>query len=415
MNSAKPTLAPVNEQMDLLKRGAEEIISEEDLQRKLERSYKTGEPLIVKQGFDPSAPDLHIGHAVSIRKLRQFQQLGHRVIFLIGDFTGMVGDPSGRSKTRPRLTKEDVAQNAETYKQQVFKILDAQSTEIRFNSEWHQKHSIYSFLDLTSRYTVARMLERDDFQNRYRAGEAISMLEFLYPLLQAYDSVALKADVELGGMDQKFNLLLGRKIQGEFEVEEQVAFMLPLLVGTDGTQKMSKSLNNYIGVTDQPEEMYGRIMSIPDNLIVSYFTLTTDVPSSEIQKIQKELTAETTNPMFHKQRLAREIIALYHSQDAAASAENDFLTRFRHKEIPDGIPEVSVNLNATNIPIIDLLIESGAVTSKGEGRRLIQGGAVKIDQKRIDDFRQTIDLKAPIVLQIGKRKIYRINPRIEDE
>ncbi len=410
MNEKMNTFAPVKEQMDLLLRGALEIISEEELEKKLEKSYSSGRPLIIKQGFDPSAPDLHLGHAVTIRKLRQFQQLGHHVIFVIGDFTGMVGDPSGRSKTRPKLTREEVLENAETYKAQVFKILDRGKTEIRFNSEWHGKKDIYQFLELTSKYTVARMLERDDFLNRYQAGEPISMLEFLYPLLQAYDSVALKADVEMGGLDQKFNLLLGRKIQGEFNIEPQVVFLMPLLIGTDGTQKMSKSLDNYVGICDRPEDMYGRVMSIPDELIVDYYTLATDVPASEITSIQKEIANGSVNPMEYKQRLAREIIELYHKPEDAIRAENDFLTRFRHREIPDDLPEVEVSFANQPMPILDLMIVCGSISSKGEGRRLVQGGAVKVNREKISDFRAMIEPLDDLILQVGKRKIYRIIP-----
>ncbi len=410
MKGLRRTFPPVNEQMDLLLRGTSEIISEEELARKLERSRNEGKPLIVKQGFDPSAPDLHLGHAVTIRKLRQFQQLGHQVIFLIGDFTGMVGDPSGRSKMRPRLSREEVKRNAETYKEQVFKILDAEKTEVRFNSQWHEKWDIHSFLELTGKHTVARMLERDDFLNRYRAGEPISILEFLYPLLQAYDSVALKADVEVGGTDQKFNLLLGRKIQTEYGCEEQVALLMPLLIGTDGSQKMSKSLGNYIGVCDPPEEMYGKVMSLPDELIVEYFTLATDVPETEIRGIRKDLESGRVNPMEHKKRLAREIVTFYHSRAAAKRAEDDFITRFSKREIPEEIPEITLQEKGETIPVLDLLVRCGAVSSKSEGRRLIQGGGVRLDGGKISDFRSDIPLKKPFILQVGKRRIFRVVP-----
>lgn len=411
MSSRTRRFPPVKEQMDLLLRGASEVISEDDLERKLENSRARRKPLIVKQGFDPSAPDLHLGHAVSIRKLKQFQDLGHRVIFLIGDFTGMVGDPSGRSKIRPRLSWDEISKNAETYKAQVFKILDSQKTEIRFNSEWHAQRDIYQFLDLASRYTVARMLERDDFLNRYQIGEPISMLEFLYPLLQAYDSVALQADVELGGLDQKFNLLLGRKIQGEFGQEAQVAFMMPLLVGTDGKEKMSKSLGNTVGICDLPAEIYGRVMSISDDLIVDYFTLATDMPAPTVAEIEKELNEGRVNPMEHKQRLAREIVTLYHSAEDAKRAEDDFLARFRYKEIPKDIPEISITWDGEPIPILNLLLESGSVASKSEGSRLIQGGAIWLDDEKIEDFRQEIHLRDGAILKAGKRKIYRLRLR----
>lgn len=408
MKSSSLKFAPVREQMDTLRHGALEIISEEDLERKLEQSSRSGVPLIVKQGFDPSAPDLHIGHAVTIRKLRQFQQLGHRIIFLIGDFTGMVGDPSGRSRTRPRLSRQEVMQNAETYKRQVHKILDPEKTEIRFNSEWHGKRDIYDFLELTGKYTVARMLERDDFLNRYRAGDPISMLEFLYPLLQAYDSVALKADVELGGIDQKFNLLLGRKIQGEFGLEPQVAFMMPLLIGTDGKEKMSKSIGNTVDICGSPEDMYGRIMSIPDELIGNYFMLATDVPAAELNHIKKELMEGSVNPMVHKQRLARDIVTLYHSIQEAEKAEADFIARFRHGEVPEDIPERVIPLDRGTVSIQDLMVSTGSVSSKGEGRRLIQAGAVWIGDEKIEDFRREIHPEGAVILRVGKRKIYRV-------
>ncbi|MBU0517516.1 tyrosine--tRNA ligase [bacterium] len=410
MSQQKRAFPPLNEQMDYLKRGAAEIITEDDLEKKITASIKSGKPLIVKQGFDPSAPDLHLGHAVSIRKLRQFQELGHEVIFLIGDFTGMVGDPSGKSKTRPRLTKEDVLRNAETYKQQVFKILDPEATRIRFNSEWHEQWDVYGFLDLTSRLTVARMLERDDFSKRYQSGEPISMLEFLYPLLQAYDSVALKADVELGGVDQTFNLLLGRRIQGDFGTEGQVAFLMPLLVGTDGTAKMSKSYGNYIGFFDQPEDMYGKAMSIPDSLIVDYFTLTTDVSAEAIREIADAISGGAVNPMDFKKRLAREIVTLYHSIEDAERAEEDFTTRFSKREIPDELPEIVSSSDQPKM-ILDFLSHHKLIGSKGEGRRLIQGGGVKIEGEKVSDFRQELNFSEPFVLQLGKRKIYRIVPK----
>ncbi|MCX6639315.1 MAG: tyrosine--tRNA ligase [bacterium] len=412
MSANKIGFPPVNEQMDLLRHGALEIISEEDLERKLTLSLKLGKPLIIKQGFDPSAPDLHLGHAVTIRKLAQFQSLGHRIIFLIGDFTGMVGDPSGRSKTRPRLTREEVLANAETYKSQVFKILNSKKTEIRFNSEWHASRDIYQFLDLAGRFTVARMLERDDFLIRYQKGEPISILEFLYPLMQAYDSVALQADVEMGGSDQKFNLLLGRKIQGEYSQDAQVAFLMPLLIGTDGKEKMSKSLNNYVGICDFPDDMYGKIMSIPDRLIVDYFTLATDLPVDGISVILNDIKSGQINPMQHKQRLAREVVQLYHSAEAAQSAEHHFVTRFRDHSVPDNIPEITVTPTPITglIAVLDLMLQSGAVTSRGEGRRMIEAGAVWVDERHISDFRQEILLSSSIILKVGKRKICRIIP-----
>jgi tyrosyl-tRNA synthetase len=405
MNQARQKFPPVKDQMDLLLRGTSEVISAEELEKKLLRSFTTGTPLIVKQGFDPSAPDLHIGHAVSIRKLRQFQQLGHTVTFLIGDFTGMVGDPSGKSKTRPRLSRADVLRNAETYKAQVFKILDPEATVIRFNSEWHGTRDIYQFLELTGKHTVARMLERDDFLKRYQTGETISILEFLYPLLQAYDSVALRADVELGGTDQKYNLLLGRKIQEEYGLEAQVAFMMPILIGTDGKEKMSKSLGNYVAISDPPDEIYGRVMSIPDNLIVQYFTLATDAPSFEILKVEEDLKTGRVNPMEHKKRLAREMVGLYHSQKAAKLADDNFRVRFQDGGIPQDVPDLFIT---GDINIIDLLVKAGATSSKSEARRKIEEGAVYLEEQKITDFRQAIQVQNDQILKVGKRKIFRL-------
>jgi len=416
MGQTARSFPPVREQMDVLLRGAQEVISPQELERKLRRSTETGMPLIIKQGFDPSTPDLHLGHAVTIRKLRQFQQLGHRVVFLIGDFTGMVGDPSGRSKTRMRLTREEVQKNAETYKKQSFRILDPHKTEIRFNSEWLGGLNIYQFLELAGKHTVARMLERDDFLKRYQANEPISILEFLYPLLQAYDSVALKADVEMGGSDQKYNLLLGRKIQEEYGQEAQIAFLMPILTGTDGKEKMSKSLGNTVGICDPPEQIYGRIMSIPDDLILDYFVLTTEVPESEIRKIEEDLKSGRTNPMLHKQRLAREVVALYHSPRAAKTAEEDFLARFRYEKIPEGVPQVPIShMVGSQASILDLLVVSGCALSKSEGRRKIEEGAVYFgtDQslEKMSDFRTMVQVEKGQILKVGKRKIVRLMPK----
>ncbi|HEX7344956.1 MAG TPA: tyrosine--tRNA ligase [bacterium] len=419
MNRTGHSFPAVREQLDLLLRGAHEIISPEELEKKLQRSCTTGQPLIIKQGFDPSAPDLHLGHAVTIRKLRQFQRLGHRVVFLIGDFTGMVGDPSGRSKTRPQLTREEIEKNAETYKEQVFKILDPIKTEIRFNSEWLGKLDIHAFLNLAGKHTVARMLERDDFLKRYQGNEPISILEFLYPLLQAYDSVALKADVEMGGSDQKYNLLLGRKIQEGYGLEAQVAFMMPLLTGTDGKEKMSKSLGNTVGICDKPEEIYGRIMSIPDELILDYFTLATDVPAAEIKKIEADLKDSRVNPMIHKQRLAREIVALYYSAAAASEAEEDFLTRFRHRQLPESIPEVAIPNTAGSMALLpDIMVASGSASSKTEARQKIREGAVyygsESNLEQFKDIHAKVQVRDGYILKVGKRRIVRLIAKSAD-
>lgn len=344
---------------------------------------------------------------VSIRKLKHFQDLGHQVVFLIGDFTGMVGDPTGRNEMRRIMTMEEVEQNAKTYKQQVFKVLDSQKTQVRFNSEWLGKLSIYDFMGLSSKQTVARMLERDDFQKRYTAGQDISILEFLYCLLQGYDSVALKADVELGGTDQKFNLLTGRTIQKRYGMETQVAITLPLLVGTDGKEKMSKSLGNYIGINESPKEIYGKILSISDNLIYSYFLLTTDISKVELANIQKELQNPEKNPMDLKRRLAREIITMYHSSDAARAAEDEFNKIFQRKEIPSEVEEFQVT-NKDKMWIIQLLTESGTCSSSSEARRMVQQGAVYLDSKRINDVNEEITIDNEMILKVGKRKFLKI-------
>lgn len=400
---------PVQEQMDLLLRGVDELISVEELERKLERSVKTGTPLVVKEGFDPTAPDLHIGHTVSIRKLKQFQDIGHRVVFLVGDFTGRVGDPSGRSKTRPAMTAEDIERNAQTYREQVFKILDPQRTEIRFNSEWLGALSPYDFLRLTSHYTVARMLERDDFEKRYRSGQPIAILEFMYPLLQGYDSVALRSDVELGGTDQKFNLLLGRTMQEHHGIEPQVCIMLPLLIGTDGAEKMSKSLNNYIGIHESPQQIYGKTLSIPDELITSYFTLATDVPKSEVDGMDAEMKSGMLNPRDAKRRLARELVTLYHSADTAQQAENEFDKIFARKETPDNIADYRVG-SLRVIALVKLIVDSGGAKTNSEARRLIEAGGVRLDGNKVDDINFRIKLDKPTLLKVGKRFFVRLVP-----
>ncbi|HEY3296278.1 MAG TPA: tyrosine--tRNA ligase [bacterium] len=403
------TFPPVKEQLDILQRGAEEIISVEDLERKLERSFRTRTPLTIKEGFDPTAPDLHVGHTVSIRKLRQFQDLGHQVVFVIGDFTGRVGDPTGRSKTRPPMSDEDIERNAQTYREQVFKILDPRKTQIRFNSEWLGTLTPYDFLRLTSHYTVARMLERDDFEKRFKSNQPIAILEFLYPLLQAYDSVCLKSDVELGGTDQKFNLLLGRTLQEHFGQEPQICMMLPLLVGLDGKEKMSKSLGNYIGINESAQDIYGKTLSIPDHLIVSYFVLSTDVATSEIERIADDLKHGTVNPRDPKRRLARELVALYHSKEAAEQAEAEFDRIFSKKEIPDVVPEYAVLANG-EIPLAKLIVDAGGAKSNGEARRLMEGGGVQLDGEKAADPMMRVTIDKPVLLKVGKRFFVRLIP-----
>ncbi len=397
----------INEQMDVIKRGVEEIISEDELVKKLEKSKKTNKPLIVKEGFDPTAPDLHIGHMVSIRKLKDFQVLGHTVVFLIGDFTGMVGDPSGRNEMRKMLTREEVAQNAETYKEQIFKVLDPVKTEIRFNSEWLGELTIYDFLELTSKQTVARMLERDDFKERFKNEVDISMLEFCYPLLQGYDSVALKADVELGGTDQKFNLLMARLIQKRFDLESQVIVTLPLLEGIRGVEKMSKSLNNYIGINEEANNIFGKVMSIPDTLISRYFLLATRISRAELIVIEKRLNDPVANPSTLKRQLAREIVAEYYSDDEASVAEQEFDKVFKQKEDPTDIEEVTLTLSQP-VWIIKLLSHSGLVSTNAEGRRMVKQGAVSINGERYTDENSELTVEDGTILKVGKRRFKKI-------
>ena len=397
----------INEQMDLIKRGAFEIIPEDELVKKLENSLKKNIPLNIKLGCDPSRPDLHIGHSVVLRKLAQFQELGHQAILIIGDFTGMIGDPSGRNVTRPSLSLEETRQNGLTYFEQASKILHKEKTKIVYNSEWLGKMSFEDVIRLSSKYTVARMLERDDFTKRYKSGEPISLHELLYPLAQAMDSVAIKSDVELGGTDQKFNLLVGRDIQREFGVEPQVILTMPLLVGTDGVEKMSKSYNNYIGISDTPGEMFGKTLSIPDELIYTYFELATDIPNQELSEIKNQLDGQKVNPRDLKRRLAKVLIRMYHTQEASEEAEKEFDKIFIQKEVPDDIPEIKLNEN-TGIGILDLIIKVNFASSKGEARRLVTQGGVSIDGEKVSDINAEITLEKPKVLKVGKRKFIKI-------
>ncbi len=396
---------PINEQMDVIKRGVSEIIPEEDLVKKLERSLKTNKPLNIKLGCDPSRPDLHLGHSVVLRKLRQFQDLGHQAILIIGDFTGMIGDPSGKSKTRPSLTLEETRQNGQSYFEQATKILSGHRIKMQYNSDWLNKMSFADVVRLASKYTVARMLERDDFTERYKAGEPISVHEFLYPLAQAMDSVAIQADVELGGTDQKFNLLVGRDIQREFGLEPQVTLMMPILNGTDGVEKMSKSLDNYIGISESPKEIYGKTLSIPDKLIYQFFELTTNVSQKELGEIKTSLDDPKMNPRDIKRLLARTLVEMYHSKSAAQSAEEEFDRIFIAKSIPDNIEEFSID---TPMPIIDLMIKSKLSSSKSEARRLIEQGGVSIDNEKVSDPLSIIPDKKEFILKVGKRKFLKV-------
>jgi tyrosyl-tRNA synthetase len=391
--------------MDLIKRGVFEIIPEEDLVKKLENSIKTKKPLNIKLGCDPSRPDLHLGHSVVLRKLRQFQDLGHQATLIIGDFTGTIGDPSGKSKTRPSLTLAETRQNGQSYFEQATKILSSQRVTMQYNSEWLDKMSFADVIRLASKYTVARMLERDDFTIRYKAGEPISVHEFLYPLAQAMDSVAIHADVELGGTDQKFNLLVGRDIQREFGQEPQVTLMMPILAGTDGIEKMSKSLDNYIGVSDTPKDIYGKTLSIPDKLIYQYFELATDVSKKELLEIKKSLDNPKTNPRDTKRTLARTFVRMYHSQEAATGAEEEFDRIFVEKSIPDDIEEFVVR---TPMTITALIAEAKLAASKGEARRLVDQGGVSIDGERITDPNALLPDKSEFILKVGKRRFLKV-------
>ncbi len=397
----------INEQIEILKRGVEHLVSEEDLARKIERSLKEKKPLRVKTGFDPTAPDIHIGHTVVMRKMKQFQDLGHEVIFLIGDFTGMIGDPSGKDKARPRLSEEDVKRNAETYKEQVFKILDSEKTVVDFNSRWCSEMNFGDVLKLASKYTVARMLERDDFANRYSSGKPITVMEFLYPLVQAYDSVALRADVELGGTDQIFNLLVGRDVQREYGQEPQVVMTTPLLVGTDGVEKMSKSLGNYIGINEPASEIYGKAMSISDELIYTYFELATNVPLSELREIKSKLEDPKVNPMDIKRHLAGKLVEMYHGAEAALRAEGEFSKVFSEGGTPEDMEELKFT-SGKKTWIVDLVRNSGSASSNSEARRLISQGGVSIDGQRITDPNAELELKGGQVAKMGKRGFFKL-------
>jgi len=396
----------IAEQLEYLKKGAVDVIREEDLKKKLERAEKTGKPLRVKLGLDPTAPDIHVGHTVVIRKLKAFQDLGHTVIFLIGDFTGMIGDPSGKNVTRPPLSREEINVNAETYKRQMFKLLDPEKTELRFNGEWMDKFTAADFVKLCAKTTVKQILERDDFTKRMADEKPISLHELLYPLVQGYDSVALNADVELGGTDQKFNLLMGRNLQREFDQEPQVIITTPLLEGLDGMQKMSKSLNNYIGIDEPASEMFGKVMSISDELMWKYYELLTDLTTSQISDLRSQIDAGE-NPRNAKVNLAKLIIADFHSSEAGTAAEDDFNRRFVQKEIPDEIEEKRIALGT--YPLAQLLADTGLAASKGEARRLIEQGGVKVNGEKASASNADISIDSEgILLQVGKRKFLKL-------
>lgn len=399
---------PINEQMDLIKRGVSEIIPEDELLKKLEKSYKEQKPLKIKLGCDPSRPDLHIGHSVVLRKLAQFQSLGHQAILIIGDFTGMIGDPSGRNVTRPALSLEETRKHGQSYFEQASKILDKEKTKTVYNSEWLGKMSFEDVIKLASKYTVARMLERDDFTKRYKNGEPISVHEFLYPLAQAMDSVAIESDVELGGTDQKFNLLVGRDIQREFGIEPQVILTMPLLVGTDGVEKMSKSYGNYIGISDSPQDIFGKTLSIADSLIYTYYELATDISNADLAKVKGDLENPDVNPRNIKRALAKRLVAMYHSEEAATEAEEGFDKIFIKKEIPDEIPLFEMTNCEKEISILDLITTVNFAPSKGEARRLVSQGGVTLDGEKIADITASVQLKPENILKVGKRKFVKI-------
>ncbi len=392
----------VRESLEIIRRGAEEILVESELEKKLKR----GKPLRIKAGFDPTAPDLHLGHTVLINKLRQFQELGHEVLFLIGDFTGMIGDPTGKSQTRPPLTPEEVRENAKSYTEQVFKILDPDKTQVVFNSQWMSEIGAAGIIQLAAKHTVARMLERDDFSKRYKSGQPIAVHEFLYPLIQGWDSVALKADVELGGTDQKFNLLVGRQLQEQEGMEPQVVLTMPILEGLDGVQKMSKSLGNYIGITDPPDDMFGKIMSISDDLMWRYFELLSFRSLDAIIQLRKRMDSGE-NPRDIKFQLGQELVGRFHSDAAAEKAKQNFVNRFQKGALPDEIPECQLQ-TGESVPIANALRDAGLVSSTSEAMRMIKQGAVRIDGEKVSDRGLVLAPGSDSVCQVGKRKFARI-------
>ena len=395
----------IDEQIKIIKKGSDEIIGLDSLKEKLKKSVENNKPLIVKLGLDPSAPDIHLGHTVVLRKMKQLQDLGHKIVIIIGDFTGKIGDPTGKAKGRKALDTETVLENARTYENQIFKILDKNKTDVRFNSEWLSKLSFEETIKLASTMTVARMLEREEFKKRYENQIPISIHEFFYPLMQGYDSVSIKADIELGGTDQRFNVLMGRMLQKEYGEEPQVTIFMPLLEGLDGKEKMSKSLGNYIGIDEKPEIMYEKAMTLPDELIIKYFELVTDIHPDDIEKIKVELSSSDVNPRDIKMRLAKEIVKLYHGEEKALISENRFKNVFQKKQIPDDIEVITVKKD--NLDIAEILVNNNIIKSKNEFRRLISQGGVKLNDKRILDLSE-IDLENNPVLQIGKKKFVKI-------
>ncbi|MCI5207844.1 MAG: tyrosine--tRNA ligase [Candidatus Electrothrix sp. ATG2] len=399
----------VEEQIALIERGCAELISREDLEKKLRNALEKDKPLIVKAGFDPTAPDLHLGHTVLLQKMRQFQQLGHSIHFLIGDFTGLIGDPTGKSETRPPLTRDDIARNAETYKQQVFKILDPAKTQVVFNSTWLGELSSYEMIRLASELTVARMLERDDFKKRFDGHRPISIHEFFYPLIQGYDSVAMKADVELGGTDQLFNLLMGREMQRTRGIAPQVVLTMPLLEGLDGINKMSKSLGNYIGISESADNIFGKILSMSDELMFRYYELLSDLTLKEINQLRQDMEQGKVHPKVVKVQLAKELVARFHDQDAADAAEKNFEQVFKRHELPDDIPEKHLIVEGESIWLPKLLLEAGMVKSTSDGRRMVKQNAVSVNGDKVADVNAKIPTDAEVLLKVGKRRFCKVS------
>ncbi len=400
-------MRPLNEQIEIIKRGAVEVIDEKDFTARLEKSIKTGKPLRIKAGFDPTAPDLHLGHTVLLHKMRHFQELGHEVVFLVGDFTGIIGDPTGKSETRKSLTPEEVSENAKTYLEQVFKILDRDKTIVMFNSEWMNKLTPVDFINLAAKYTVARMIERDDFQKRLAANLPISLHELLYPLIQGYDSVVMQSDVELGGTDQKFNLLVGRDLQRAHGQVPQNILTMPLLEGTDGVNKMSKSLNNSIGVLDSGSEMFGKIMSISDDLMWRYYELLSEISTEELAKLKQDASSGALNPKIAKVQLGRELVTRYHSEDVADKAVQEFENVFKKKELPDEVPEFP-GWGSESWPVWKVLKESALCSTTSDARRMIKQGAVSIDGEKVTDENHEISGDRNCLIKVGKKRFLKI-------
>src|SRR5512140_2741702 len=398
------------EQLEIIRSGSEEIVPEEELLKKLERSVREDRPLRIKQGFDPTAPDIHLGHAVGLRKLRQFQDLGHLIVLIVGDYTGMVGDPSARSATRPRLTHDQVMANAQTYLDQFFRILDRDRTEVHRNGEWFSRLSFEQVMDLASRFTIARMLERDDFEKRFREQKPISLHEMFYPIMQGYDSVEIHADIEIGATEQKFNLLVGRHLQQEFGQEPQVILTLPILVGIDGTNRMSKSLGNYVGISEEPSMMFGKLMSIPDKLILHYYTLASNLSPVELRQVDERLKEHAGNPRTIKAELAGNIVTIYHGPDAARAAREEFDRVFRDGGVPDDVAELRLTAAADGIWIVQLLADAGLVPSRSEARRMFRQGAVSVDGVNVDseDARVLPGAAESRLVRVGKRRFLRV-------